>query len=103
MLRAKRPRGFDPALARISPAQWRSARSERGRASRDARRNSKPSAAGSGRAPGGKTTCSGRLSRNAEPDIALALDLVHELDLPAQIALARALAGVRVIRPAPAI
>ena len=31
------------------------------------------------------------LSRNAEPDIALALDLVHELDLPAQIALAWAL------------
>src|SRR5256885_4288746 len=43
------------------------------------------------------------LDRQSEADIALTLDLVHELDLPAQIALAGALAGVGVIGPAPAI
>src|SRR4051794_26054079 len=43
------------------------------------------------------------LSYDPETDIALALYLVHEIDFPAQIALARALAGIGIVGPAPAI
>jgi hypothetical protein len=42
-------------------------------------------------------------ARDAEAEIAFALDLVHQIDFPAQIALARAFAGVGVVGPAPAI
>src|SRR4051794_8306787 len=43
------------------------------------------------------------LDRQSEPDVALALDLVHQIDFPAQIALARALTGIGVVGPPPAI
>src|SRR5207248_10680864 len=43
------------------------------------------------------------LIRQAKADVALALDLLYEFDLPAQIALACTLACIGIVRPPPAI
>src|SRR5207253_6903992 len=50
-----------------------------------------------------RSSASQNSGRHAEAEIAFALDLANQLDLPLQIALARTFAGIGVVRPAPAI
>src|SRR4029077_15957354 len=54
-------------------------------------------------AAGTLSSASVNSAQDAKADIAFALNLANQLDLPFQITLARALAGIGIIRPAPAI
>src|SRR5690349_10504235 len=73
---------------RRTPRAWR-------RPARETRRRERNTASSRG--------MSIRGFRHPETDIALALDLVDQLDFPFQVAFARALAGVGVVGPPPAI